>query len=857
MKYSIVRWRWHLLLIAFLLATSLALFFPATSFAHAELLRSDPSDGATLRTAPTRVRMWFSEALDRSPTFSGAVVIDASSRSVDMHDAQVVSNDSREMDVSLIPNIPAGNYMVAWHVASVDDGHLTTGTIRFTVTQADGSLPPGETPSGTQTNGSSLSLNASSSSSLTSFVVITLLELAAIFWVGLHLFQQFVLQSVTEEYEDLRELIVRVQHRSKWLALIALILLLFANSGVLFQQVVAIANQNNGSAWNPSLWITAITSGQFGLFWLVRELLLVLALRLAVVPFQVKHPPQGIAALLSWGNLLLGLALFLTMASTSHAAASTLVVYAVLADFLHLLAAALWIGGILFIGSCYLPTLQKYTPREQAHSLITLLPIYSPWAIVGVVLMALTGPFLATVRLQGWEQLFTTPYGQALSVKILLVGILLFASALHTFWLRPRLKRAYSTLPTLASKEALVDTNAPLPAATLVKSSEQTVTRQVQWLRRILRFEASAGIGILVCVGLMNVLAGTVPPSQGASSGTSRGLPIATPGSPLHMTVASAAKTIRYPSQPHLYTLSPTNTGLMQPTVDVNGNVWVGEMNANRLARLNTRTGVVTTWVPPNAQNGIMTTAVDRRGVVWFVEQGANYIGSFDPAQEVFRTFPLGVAHGHLLGPQALAFDASGKLWFTAPSGGQVGRLDPTTGVITTWDVSAPRGGTRSAPFSLTVTGDGQVWFGLLAGGAIGNLDPSSGRITLYPLPNAQTAVFSMAADSKNRIWWTELNTGRLGELDPATQTLLEVPVPAEPGGTLPSLYAITVTHDGTVWFADNTANALVRYEPITRAFTFFQFSSPSNAPYGLALDMRGFVWFTAASSSTVGEVAP
>src|SRR6266567_4010312 len=55
-------------------------------------------------------------------------------------------------------------------------------------------------------------------------------------------------------------------------------------------------------------------------------------------------------------------------------------------------------------------------------------------------------------------------------------------------------------------------------------------------------------------------------------------------------------------------------TCLMQVAVDAQGNVWVGEMHANRLGRLNAQTGAVSSWTPPGAQYGIMTTIVDAQG---------------------------------------------------------------------------------------------------------------------------------------------------------------------------------------------------------------------------------------------------
>ncbi len=247
-------------------------------------------------------------------------------------------------------------------------------------------------------------------------------------------------------------------------------------------------------------------------------------------------------------------------------------------------------------------------------------------------------------------------------------------------------------------------------------------------------------------------------------------------------TPVSTANVFVRAAQVRLYPFPQTNVGLMQPAVDGHGNVWVGEMFANRLARLDSHTGAVTTWEPPNGKNGLMSTTIDVHGKVWFVEQGANYIGRFDPAQQTFRIFPLGTVSGRPLGPQDLQFDAAGKLWFSAAAAGRIGRLDPTTGAIQIWPVPAPAAGIAPAPFSLTVTRDEQVWFGYITGGVVGRLDPATGKVTLYPLADPQAEIFSMAHDTHGRIWFSEIIPGRLGMVDNATGRVTELPVPTVAG---------------------------------------------------------------------------
>jgi virginiamycin B lyase len=281
-------------------------------------------------------------------------------------------------------------------------------------------------------------------------------------------------------------------------------------------------------------------------------------------------------------------------------------------------------------------------------------------------------------------------------------------------------------------------------------------------------------------------------------------------------------------------------------------------MNANRFARLDSHSGAVTTWHPPGARNGIMTTTVDTQGNAWFVEQAANYIGRFDPARQAFRTFPLGTAGGHPMGPQALQFDPSGNLWFTAAAGGRIGRLDPATGAVQTWPVPSPRAGVPSTPFGLTVTSNGQVWFGDLTGGAVGHFDPTTDRVTLYHLADPQATVFSMMHDAGGRIWFSEIVPGKLGMIDPVTNRVTELTVPAMPGQPA-ALYAVVVTHNGDVWFVDNGAGSLVRYVPGNATFTFFRLPVAAEAPYGLTLDSAGRLWFTSPNptTNTVGELTP
>jgi virginiamycin B lyase len=298
--------------------------------------------------------------------------------------------------------------------------------------------------------------------------------------------------------------------------------------------------------------------------------------------------------------------------------------------------------------------------------------------------------------------------------------------------------------------------------------------------------------------------------------------------------------------------------GLMQPSVDADGNVWVGEMGTNHLTRIEASSGAVKSWTPPGGQYNIMATAADKQGDIWFTEQAANYIGRFDLRTEKFTTYPLDTENGHGMGPQDLRFDGSGKLWFTLLSGGRIGRLDPVTGAIQMWTVPAPRDGVKSYPFALAITPDGQVWFGMLSGGAVGKLDPASGKVTFARLADDKAAVFSMASDSAGNLWFTEMQAGKLGRVDGKTGQVSEIDVPKALGNPS-TLYAVATASNGDVWFASAGANALIRYTPQSQAFRFFVLPTPASVPYGVAFDSAGKLWFSADAQSAnyVGVLSP
>ena len=508
---------WCLMGIAMLIASSLTLLMPLIASAHAFLLRSAPAQSAVLNVAPQQVRMWFSE--DLNPALSTIVVIDQNNQRVDQQDAHVAANDVREMDVSLAPNLQPAVYIVIWRTASADDGHIWGDTFDFTIARADGTVPslksntlPGENILG------SASLTGRSTGQLDgitffNLVMITLVELGTIFWVGAQFWVLFVLQLAKNGDEAQESIHRQIQQRfERYWSLPLLLGLLVVNVGILVGQALFLTGGQVIPAISPQLLTNLIANGRFGIYWIVREVVLVLAILLSIELLLQKERPNVVASASPSINLLLGsmLCIAITMSSAASAVNANVLTEAVLVDWFHLIAASLWVGGMLYVATICLPVLRKKPLGERVQSLVALLPYYSSLVIAGIILLAVTGPLSATIRLNSWQQLIDTAYGRALSIKVMLVGLLLITSVSHVFFLRPRLAKEYK-------KYSYAKAHVTFNQAQQVKLREGRLAKQDGRLTSILRWEPLLGLAVVVCVGLMNVFGGSLSPTATAT----------------------------------------------------------------------------------------------------------------------------------------------------------------------------------------------------------------------------------------------------------------------------------------------------------------------------------------------------
>ncbi|MEO8290918.1 MAG: copper resistance protein CopC [Gaiellaceae bacterium] len=414
--------------LAFLAVAIGALAVPAAGFAHATVQGTDPSYRERLGTTPASVVIVFDQAVTVLP--DAIVVVDAHGRRVS--GAAFSGGQGREVATPVHP-LAKGTYTVRWRALS-SDGHPLSGLYTFGVQVA--APPPTE------------AFGASGPTRI-EHIVRWLYFLALSLSVGGMGFGLLVLRGVPPE-------VSRRFYRLVGLGLVAVLevgtlafilraedILQLPFARLLYADLSPIAGGTRLGVAFSTMTLGFVLVGVFTyLAWLTQR-----------------------AAFL-WPALVLGLGFSSGLSLSGHSAVdpgSTRLT--ALADWVHLSAALLWVGGLVFLVACVWPL----APGLRRSAFLG----FSRLATVLIALLLLAGIYLSIVRLPSVSDLWGENYGQVLLVKIGLVSVALLWGAFHHFVVRPALERRGGTSARVSRSlagEAALATAILLVAAVLVDS---------------------------------------------------------------------------------------------------------------------------------------------------------------------------------------------------------------------------------------------------------------------------------------------------------------------------------------------------------------------------------------------------
>ena len=101
----------------------------APAFAHAMLVKAEPARRAQLTQAPSQVRLWFNEEVEKD--YASLSVLDPAKSPVTDALPRIADDDPKAIVLAL-PELAPGKYTVKFRVLSVD-GHVVDSSYDFTV----------------------------------------------------------------------------------------------------------------------------------------------------------------------------------------------------------------------------------------------------------------------------------------------------------------------------------------------------------------------------------------------------------------------------------------------------------------------------------------------------------------------------------------------------------------------------------------------------------------------------------------------------------------------------------------------------------------------------------------------------
>ena len=247
------------------------------------------------------------------------------------------------------------------------------------------------------------------------------------------------------------------------------------------------------------------------------------------------------------------------------------------------------------------------------------------------------------------------------------------------------------------------------------------------------------------------------------------------------------------------------------PLAARDGSIWWSAQLANKLGRVDPKTGTIREYTLKSAFTGPHGLVEDKSGNIWFTGNLLGLIGKLDPATGIVTEYPL--PDPNAKDPHTLNFDQSGILWFTVQQANMVGRLDPATGAIKLITSPTP----KSRPYGIHISAQGIPVFVEFGSNKIATIDPKTLAIKEYPLPDAAARPRRLAIGPDGMIWYADFARGYLGRLDLATGAVKEWPSPSGPKS---EPYGMVFTK-GAVWYNESNAkpNTIVRFDQGTEKF--------------------------------------
>lgn len=227
--------------------------------------------------------------------------------------------------------------------------------------------------------------------------------------------------------------------------------------------------------------------------------------------------------------MLAGAVSIFSNSMVSHnAALSFLPSLAITMDWLHFMAVSIWLGGLFYISSILRMTVRLSirkngntdgttnrsfdvnTVHDTSYFLALLLPYFSLIATISLGIIGITGLYMAWIHLHTPQAIFTSSYGDILTIKLLLILPMVILGGYHQIKLHNSLM-----MVAILGKGGQEQQEEKINVPDTESSNDRKSTLSLQHdpsikFSKTIKIESLIGIGVLVAASFLTI---TSPPS--------------------------------------------------------------------------------------------------------------------------------------------------------------------------------------------------------------------------------------------------------------------------------------------------------------------------------------------------------
>jgi copper transport protein len=750
-------------------------------------------------------------------------VLDPGGKEVDNKDDHYVNGDHTTLSVTVPPNLKDGVYTVSTKMLSETDGHVTENAFVVGIGKA---AIPSNVPHGSSNQPSQLYIPEAIARfpSLVSQVMIVGMTFATL-WLWRPVSRISWLQ------ENIKQIREKINKRLALIMIIGSAILIASDFGMIYAEAKSIG-----------VGIAEAIATKFGAVWIARLTTSFVLLGLSAIMFINQRKMErssssnssrsilqkGVIA----GLLIVGLVALITTSLIGHGAATNPPSIPITIDFIHNLAASLWIGGVIYLAFVVVPILKR-TQGEQfvkASVLSILIPRFSaiPTVILGVIVI--TGPFLLYILEPNLALTLASLYGKALIVKLVLAAAMIGIGAYNQMIIhRDTLKMIVVVASTSTTSGEISKSKKITQSNKSIEHSPFGINQVTSKFAKTTKAEALVGIALLAAVAVL----------------VNTGLPASE--------FQNQLQQVQQQQQQNL-----ANTVLNQQQQG---------FSSTNFVENNDRVSLSINPYAPGNNNFRISYAdskgnpVDIKSVTLRYTQTEKGIGPIivDANKVSKGVFSVNAAFG-IAGPWNLQVEAAQAKanaldivteynLFVKP------KLDDFSFSISDYKISDNNNNAQPL-FPLYDKSRNAIWTGdtSINSGRILEFNLNTKKYAEHKIPGTDIITLMTLDPKNNDIWFIDPLNKELGHYNPKTSAtqLYKISIQGTPSG-------IDIDSNSTnIWLTLASANEVLRFNTQSKSFSSpLKLPSDNASPLGITIDQSGQIWIAESESGKLANIDP